>query len=795
MDSITKIRHWLANHEYAKAHPLLQQLLAEDPLNIDVIEWFVIASVNLGDEQARQALEVLNRSVNSLVNHVKLHTLRGNLHLHLNNAQMAVEDWRALISVAPKNHQYLYELGLLYSQLDDQDQAIISFTKAIELNPALPQAFNDRGLSHKKQGRLEEATADFEAAIALAPNFGKPIVNLGNIRQAQRNYPAALALYEKAAAIEPRSPTIYKNMGAVFRAQNHLDRARACFEKALSLDPSSASILLDITVTQQLQGDFHKALLYSKRAIAADPDNPQCWYHFGRLLQETVFSSYNAEISDLAFKLLGKNNVVRPKDLTAVIVSLLRFNPEIQICLELRHQPSSLEGFTLLCRTGSRHPLLYRAMALLPFADMDFEHLFANARTFVLLNHEHLDFNSRATFDFIEALILQCDTNEYVYFVTNEETERLADLELRLTAPGIATNESEQLKTLLVYALYRNPFSIRISDELDAAVRLESANIHQRLFANPRTEAKLIDTIPTISTDIHGTSAKVKSQYEANPYPRWINTEIPINAYRLEELVADLNLKPPGTDLPSSPTVLIAGCGTGQHSISTACRIANAKVTAIDLSYRSLVYALRKSNEHQIRNIEYIQGDIVDVQKLHTTFDVIESVGVLHHMENPVAGLSALSRILKRGGLFKIGLYSKLARKQIQNFRDRLGNSDNASESLIRELRQSIIGKTVGGSEDFTEIVDSADFYSLSDCRDLLFHVQEHNFTLPEIQALLEQHQLEFIGFEALSPTVTLDFVAQHSRQNLYSLTHWARYEADHPRIFAGMYQFWAVKL
>ena len=42
-----------------------------------------------------------------------------------------------------------------------------------------------------------------------------------------------------------------------------------------------------------------------------------------------------------------------------------------------------------------------------------------------------------------------------------------------------------------------------------------------------------------------------------------------------------------------------------------------------------------------------------------------------------------------------------------------------------------------------------ADFYSLSGCRDLLFHVQEHRLNLPEIAAFIADAGLAFLGFDA----------------------------------------------
>ena len=38
---------------------------------------------------------------------------------------------------------------------------------------------------------------------------------------------------------------------------------------------------------------------------------------------------------------------------------------------------------------------------------------------------------------------------------------------------------------------------------------------------------------------------------------------------------------------------------------------------------------------------------------------------------------------------------------------------------------------------EWQNILNWSDFYNMSDCRDLLFHVQEHRFNLPQIKKIL----------------------------------------------------------
>ena len=139
------------------------------------------------------------------------------------------------------------------------------------------------------------------------------------------------------------------------------------------------------------------------------------------------------------------------------------------------------------------------------------------------------------------------------------------------------------------------------------------------------------------------------------------------------------------------PDVLIAGCGTGKHAIESAMRYVDCRMLAVDLSRRSLAYGKRKAAEFDMDNIEFLQADILDLPKLDRQFDVIESVGVLHHMADPMAGLAALMRVLRPGGFLKLGLYSELGRKSVVAAREFVAQGGFGSDpDGIREARQAI---------------------------------------------------------------------------------------------------------
>jgi SAM-dependent methyltransferase len=205
----------------------------------------------------------------------------------------------------------------------------------------------------------------------------------------------------------------------------------------------------------------------------------------------------------------------------------------------------------------------------------------------------------------------------------------------------------------------------------------------------------------------------------------------------------------------------------------------------------SLAYAKRKARELGITNIEFRQGDILELGSLGEHFDVIECAGVLHHLKDPLAGWRVLCGLLRPQGVMRIALYSEIARRFVVHAREFIRTEGyEATPDGIRRCRAAILARQ--DDARFEKLARSEDFYSMSGCRDLIFHVQEHRYTLPRIAAELDALSLRFLGFELPDPGVALDYRLRFPEdEGVASLDNWNVFEADHPDTFFGMYQFW----
>jgi SAM-dependent methyltransferase len=285
----------------------------------------------------------------------------------------------------------------------------------------------------------------------------------------------------------------------------------------------------------------------------------------------------------------------------------------------------------------------------------------------------------------------------------------------------------------------------------------------------------------------------VREQYEQNPYPRWVR--VPATQQPLafdEHLRLHLGHGAPAVQFNRGTRVeiLIAGCGTGQEAIEAAMHIRDVDVLAVDLSLSSLCYAQRKTVEGWVDNIVYAQADVTRLARIGRTFDVVSSVGVLHHTIEPAVALHQLAAVLRPGGCMRLGLYSERARVQLaaaQRFIAERGYTPSAWD--IRRARQAIADEPV-----LEALLSYKDFYSTSECRDLLFHAREQRFTLLGIDQMLRQEGLNFLGF-----AIGSDAIEQYRKRfpadaMLTDLASWHQFEAEFPDTFLGMYVFWAQK-
>jgi Flp pilus assembly protein TadD/SAM-dependent methyltransferase len=600
----------------------------------------------------------------------------------------------------------------------------------------------------------------------------------------------ALNAKHRAVQLAPQDAEAHGNLGNTLRELSRLKEAEASYRQAIALKSGYAEAYNNLGITLKELGRLEAAIDSYKQALKIKPDYAEAYINMGTALRGVIFSKPRPDLQEIITSLLNRKNYVRPKSISGAAISLLKFEPVIK---QLSKKYSAGEPKRPLQETISELsgvPLLLKLMSVCPLADLELEGILTDIRSSLLSFISEVS-TSPVLLCFQSALALQCFTNEYIYNQTDEETEKLGALEMSVKKI-LADGQQPSPNSILCLASYKALHNYKWVDLL--VVKTGIDEVFTRQFLEPNRENRIKFEIPILEEITDKVSSKVRGQYEENPYPRWVSLGLPLRPVPISKIVNNLKLRLFDNRVKKTefPNILIAGCGTGQHSISTTARFLNSRVLAVDLSLASLAYAKRKTEELGIQNVEYMQADILDLGKLDRQFDIIESEGVLHHMDDPIAGWKVLTDCLKPGGLMNIALYSELARQPIVTIRDEINQSGIASSYYAMKLfRHSVINSD---KKHHKSILKSGDFYNMSTLRDLLFHVQEHRFTLPQIQDYLSQLGLIFCGFEA--DEIVRDFkMTNIGLDDPYDLDKWNCYEEANPYKFRGMYQFWCQKI
>ncbi|MEA5468871.1 class I SAM-dependent methyltransferase [Spirulina sp. 06S082] len=206
--------------------------------------------------------------------------------------------------------------------------------------------------------------------------------------------------------------------------------------------------------------------------------------------------------------------------------------------------------------------------------------------------------------------------------------------------------------------------------------------------------------------------------------------------------------KPPRQDI----RILDAGCGTGVGTEYLAHLNSQAEVVAVDLSSGALNIAQKRCKGSGVDRVEFHHLSLYDVAQISGEFDLINCVGVLHHLPDPVRGIQALAKKLAPGGLFHIFVYAELGRWEIALMQEAIALLQGEKRGDYSDGVK--VGRDVFSSlpEDNPLVQREKTRWSMENHKDESFadmyvHPQEVDYNINTLFELIDASGLEFIGF------------------------------------------------
>ncbi len=622
---------------------------------------------------AFQSLGRLNEAVNHYREAIRLkpdyidaYTNLGNALLQTGALSEAIATYERVIALRPTAEAHC-NLANVFARSGRLDDAVTHFRRALTLKPDLVAAHNNLANALAGLGRSDEALIHFQKALALDPNLVEAYVNVGNVLLAQGKQDEAAAQFQRALAVNPNFPDAHANLGNVFLAQGRLSDAAQCYQRALDLKPDLPEPNNNLGIVLSAQGDFAEAARRFQLAIARKPDFIDAYNNLARAFLSTgqMDNALGALRRALAIRetadtqalfvqtVRGLQSPPDVDDFRALFWRALsepwgRVNDARPGRGEARQAVGGDRGLHQ-ARGGCLAAPAAGGGTVRPFGPRRRRGRSHPAQPHGNRDHRGPRFRTlsdqRALCHAADRLCRRC--------VVAGRSEGAG---LRLCAGAAVFRQRARLcvdrrggrcRTAIARQCRRRAgvgrrhsrvLARRGRDLLSAAraircgqapgqdlVRCALRRARRSRYASRLRKPNCAPTIPALTPIEDDVSRKVRQQYEENPYPRWAKADPPKKPVRFDQYMRSKFPAATFRNLGKSELdVLIAGCGTGQHAIETAPRFLGARTLAVDLSLTSLAYALRKTRELGVPNLEYAQADILKLGAIGRTFDVIE---------------------------------------------------------------------------------------------------------------------------------------------------------------------------
>lgn len=238
----------------------------------------------------------------------------------------------------------------------------------------------------------------------------------------------------------------------------------------------------------------------------------------------------------------------------------------------------------------------------------------------------------------------------------------------------------------------------------------------------------------------------LRAQYEALPYPprdpadedRRLITGSPSHLDQLNHYVFGGRL-----DFSAPFRVLVAGGGTGDATVMLAQQARDAglaaEITQLDLSEASLAVAEARVKRRGLTGVRFRHGSLLDLDGAER-YDYVDCCGVLHHLKDPAAGLSALASVLAPGGGIGLMVYGEYGRTGVYPLQEALRTlTKGAPEDEKIALAHRLLRHLPPGAWLRRNPLLADHLTSDAGLYDLLLHSCDRAYTVPGLASLAER--------------------------------------------------------
>ena len=608
----------------------------------------------------------------------------------------------------------------------------------------------------------------------------------------------------------PEDPNISQTAASIFTSQGKLDQSINILENIIKKDRGDYN-------TYFLQADNYAKIgnieLAEKNILLCIKENPK-WRDAYRLFFRILLNNLNYkyinhnEIGDVILETL-KHGYVEESDIKDFVEKFLIQETLIEerlIDLEMVINKNPFKAFEEIYVnniTILNNKVLLLLLSKVTISNYYLEKYLTLVRKTILLsfNKNIIQKDQKKELeDFLFSLNYQNFLNGSIWIQNEKERNEFSSYLIEVKKRIQKKESLDEFYFLLLGCYLPLEKDQEIKNYIERNFKRKNVNIFiliERYKDLEKKEKKIIKKTIQGHEILNKNSLKIMKFYNDHPNKNWTSLNLNNNVSFVEYLRNDLNpiLLLGEKKAIKNPEILFIGCGSGREAILLSS-IQGSQVDAIDLSIRNLSYAAIKAEEHNVRNINFIKLDFLDIKKLEKKYDAIVIDEVLGEIEDANLGMELIASVLKPGGFVKVYLKSAVADKKNKNIK-KLVDSKNFQLTYLDAIGiRNKIFEAKG--DDFNQFINNKFINNINTLYHLLVPTYNTKFDIKIISDLIKNNNFIFQGWSTFieNPDLRYKIIKLYSNNYpdddfLKNLDNWYNFEEQNPLIFSNMYSFW----
>jgi tetratricopeptide (TPR) repeat protein len=274
------VRMYVDAKDYQHARQELEELLAEDPSDLDA--QLRMALIHGEQKEYAQAIERLNAILKVRPAELKVRDYLGYLYEESKDTQKALETYAFNVQLEPTFFEGHLHLGVLYYRLKKFPEANDHLGRAIALNPKQPESHIVHGLAYLQQEQYDKSAEAFLEGIRHNPKNADLHFNLGTAYDKLDRFDDVVRAMETAIKLDPHHADALNYLGYSYADRGiKIDLALSLTKQAVALKPDNGYYVDSLGWAFFKSGQLAEALAELKRAAALVGDDPVIYEHLG----------------------------------------------------------------------------------------------------------------------------------------------------------------------------------------------------------------------------------------------------------------------------------------------------------------------------------------------------------------------------------------------------------------------------------------------------------------------------------------------------------------------------------